>query len=170
VTGATGYGVYVKDVASGVLVYNNSAVGNITSLAMPSGTLVAGESYVWNMQASNAAGFSAYSTQFYFVEQAAVPAAPTPISPGSSTSPGPTLTTLTPTFSWNAVTGATGYGVYVKDVASGVLVYNNSAVGNITSLAMPSGTLVAGHSYVWNMQASNAAGFSAYSTQFYFKE
>jgi hypothetical protein len=60
--------------------------------------------------------------------------------------------------------------VYVKDVASGVLVYNNSAVGNITSLAMPSGTLVAGHSYVWNMQASNAAGFSAYSTQFYFKE
>jgi hypothetical protein len=58
----------------------------------------------------------------------------------------------------------------VEDVASGVLVYNNDAVGNISSLAMPSGTLVAGHSYVWNMRASNGSLFSAYSTQFYFKE
>ena len=33
----------MKDVASGALVYNNTAVGNITSLALPSGTLVAGE-------------------------------------------------------------------------------------------------------------------------------
>jgi len=60
--------------------------------------------------------------------------------------------------------------VYVKDVASGVLVYNNDSVGNITSLVLPSGTLVAGHSYVWNMRASNSAGFSAFSAQYYFKE
>ena len=170
VTGATGYGVYVKDVASGVLVYNNDSVGNITTLVLPSGTLVAGESYVWNMRASNTAGFGAYSAQYYFVEQAAVPGTPVPISPGSSSSPGPTLTTLSPTFSWSVVTGATGYGVYVKDVASGVLVYNNDSVGNITTLVLPSGTLVAGHSYVWNMRASNAAGFGAYSTQYYFVE
>ena len=170
VTGATGYGVYVKDVASGVLVYNNDSVGNITSLVLPSGTLVAGESYVWNMRASNAAGFGAYSAQYYFVEQATVPGTPAPISPGSTSSPGPTLTTLTPTFAWSAVTGATGYGVYVKDVASGALVYNNDSVGNITSLVLPSGTLVAGHSYVWNMRASNAAGFGAYSAQYYFVE
>jgi hypothetical protein len=170
VTGANGYGVYVQDVASGVLVYNNDAVGNVTSLAMPSGTLVAGHSYVWNMRASNGSLFSDYSTKFYFVEQGAAPAAPTPISPGSSSSPGPTLTTLTPTFGWNAVTGANGYGVYVQDVASGVLVYNNDAVGNITSLAISAGTLVAGRSYVWNMRASNGSLFSAYSTKFYFVE
>jgi hypothetical protein len=49
-------------------------------------------------------------------------------------------------------------------------VYNNDAVGNVTSLAMPSGTLVAGHSYVWNMRANNGSLFSAYSTKFYFVE
>ena len=170
VTGATGYGLYVEDAASGVLVYNNDAVGNITSFAMPSGTLLAGHSYVWNVQASNTSGFSAYSTKYYFVEQGTAPSAPTPVSPGTGTSPGSTLTTLVPTFSWSTVTGATGYGLYVEDVASGVLVYNNDAVGNITSFAMPSGTLVAAHSYVWNVQASNTSGFSAYSTRYYFVE
>jgi hypothetical protein len=170
--GATGYGLYVKDIASGVLVYNNDAVGNVQTLVLPSGTLVAGHSYVWNMRASNSAGFSAFSIQYYFQEQAnvTVPVAPTLISPGASVNPGPILTTLSPTFAWNAATGATGYGLYVKDIASGVLVYNNDAVGNIQTLVLPSGTLVAGHSYVWNMRASNSAGFSAFSIQYYFRE
>jgi hypothetical protein len=50
-------------------------------------------------------------------------------SPGSSSSPGPVLTTLTPVFSWNAATGATGYGLYIRDMtASGTpLIYPNSS-------------------------------------------
>ena len=36
-------------------------------------------------------------------------------------------------------------------------------------LVLPSGYLTAGHSYRWNMRASNSAGFSGYSTLFYFQ-
>jgi hypothetical protein len=86
----------------------------------------------------------------------AQPAAPTLNSPGSSSNPGTTISTLTPTMSWNASSGATSYGVYLYDVTTSSLVYDNHYVGNILSLALPSGYLVAGHSYRWNMGASNS--------------
>ena len=168
-SGANNYGVYVEDVTTSTLVYNNDYVGNVTSLTLPSGTLTAGHSYQWNMRASNSAGFSGYSSLLYFQEQGAVPNAPTLISPGSSSSPGTTISTLTPTMSWNASSGANNYGVYVEDVTTSTLVYNNDYVGNVTSLTLSSGTLTAGHSYQWNMRASNSTGFSGYSSLLYFQ-
>jgi surface antigen len=98
-----------------------------------------------------------------------VPSSPTLLSPGSSTPQGPTIPTLTPTMSWNAVTGATGYGLYVYDITASTLVYDNDSVPNSTSLIMPSGILTAAHSYRWNMRASDSAGFSGYSTLLYFQ-
>jgi len=99
-----------------------------------------------------------------------IPSAPTLNSPGSSPSPGTTISTLTPTMSWNAVSGATNYGLYVSDqTAGGNLVYNNDYVGNTTSLVLPAGALTAGHIYRWNMRASNSAGFSGYSSHLYFQ-
>ena len=172
-SGATTYELVISmsPYANANIVYDNKSIpGNSSSLIIPSGQLQVGVRYRWDMKATNSSGTSAWSSDLYFTVTAAVPAAPTLISPGSSASPGPTITTLTPTFAWNASSGATGYGLYVKDVGSGVLVYNNDAVGNITSLVLPSGTLVAGESYVWNMRASNSTGFSSYSTQYYFQE
>ena len=173
-SGATSYELAISEAPYGTsnVVYDKVAVpGTSSLLVIPAGQLKDGTKYRWNMQASNSAGLSVWSSYLYFtVDLTAVPPAPTPVSPGTGTSPGSTLTTLVPTFSWSTVTGATGYGLYVEDVASGVLVYNNDAVGNITSFAMPSGTLVAAHSYVWNVQASNTSGFSAYSTRYYFVE
>ena len=98
-----------------------------------------------------------------------MPAAPTLVSPGSTTSPGPTLTTLTPALSLNAVSGANNYGYYVSDLTSGTLVYNVDYAGNVTSVTLPTGTLTAGHSYRWNARASNASGFGAYSGLLYFQ-
>ena len=86
----------------------------------------------------------------------AQPAAPTLNSPGSSSSPGTTISTLTPTMSWNASSGATNYGVYLYDVATSTLIYDNHYIGSTLSLALPSGYLVAGHSSRWNMRASNS--------------
>ena len=43
---------------------------------------------------------------------------PTTNSPGSSSSPGTVVNTLTPTFSWNAASGATGYGLYIRDMTT----------------------------------------------------
>jgi hypothetical protein len=60
--------------------------------------------------------------------------------------------------------------LYVRDLTTNVLVYDNESIGNTTSIVMPSGTLVAGHTYRWDMQASNGAGTSGYSTYLYFQE
>src|ERR1019366_5952431 len=141
--GANNYGVYIYDVTTSTLVYNFDYVGNTLSLALPSGYLVAGHSYRWNVFASNNDGFSDFSGLLYFQEQSAVPgpSAPTLNSPGSSSSPGTTISTLTPTMSSNAASGATNYGVYIYDVTTSTLVYNIDYVGNTLSLALPSGYL-----------------------------
>ena len=99
---------------------------------------------------------------------AVAPVAPTQVAPGNSSSPGLQISTLTPTISWNAALGANGYGVYVEDVATSTLVYNIDSVGNVTSVTLPSGTLVAGHNYVWNMRSSDSAGYTYCTTHFYF--
>ena len=99
---------------------------------------------------------------------AVAPVAPTQVAPGNSSSPGLQISTLTLTISWNAALGANGYGVYVEDVGTSALVYNVDAVGNVTSVTLPSGTLVAGHNYVWNMRSSDSAGYTYCTTHYYF--
>ena len=173
-TGATGYGVYVQDITTGLsgpFVYSNDAVGNVTQLALPSGTLVSGHSYAWNIWATNSAGHAASAPYYFQVNTTTVPATPTLVGPGSSSSPGPVLTSTSQTLQWNQATGATGYGVYVQDITTGLsgpFVYSNDAVGNVTQLALPSGTLVSGHSYAWNIWATNSAGHTA-SAPYYFQ-
>ena len=54
--------------------------------------------------------------------------------------------------SWNASSGANNYGVYIYDVTTSTLVYQNDYVGNTTSLVLPSGYLTAGHSYRWDIR------------------
>jgi len=97
-------------------------------------------------------------------------AAPTTILPGNSSSPGSTLSNLTPQFSWNAAVGATGYGLYIRDVTTDTLVYPNAAGTTSTPLTgtsyqLPSGYLVNGHAYRWAMTSfanSKESGQSAY--------
>ena len=91
---------------------------------------------------------------------AVVPSPPTLIYPGNGSTV-PTISTLTPTFSWNAVRGATGYGLYLQQ---GNTYPINQDVGNTTSFTPSSGTLQFGDYYVWNMRAHDSAGYSAYSS------
>jgi hypothetical protein len=55
-------------------------------------------------------------------------------------------------------------------VTTGALIYSNDSVGNITSTPLAGVTLTAGHSYRWNMVASNSAGTSNVTPLFYFQE
>lgn len=101
---------------------------------------------------------------------AIVPAPPTLVYPGDGSTV-PTITTLTPTFQWNAVRGANGYGLYVQQDSSFPI--DTDSIGNTTTYAVPAGVLQPGKSYVWNMRARDSAGFSSYSTgttgRFYFQ-
>lgn len=97
--------------------------------------------------------------------------APTITSPGSTTSPGPTMT---PTFQWNAVSGATGYGLDIRDLTTNVLVYPNGSGTKTTPLTgtsytLPSGYLVNSHQYRWGMTSFTGSTESAQSPLLYFQ-
>jgi hypothetical protein len=98
------------------------------------------------------------------------PSPPTITSPGSASEPGPVLSTLTPTLQWNAVSGADYYALAISKYpyGSGYIVYNPQQLTG-TSHVVPSGTLVYGEKYRWNMQAHNSAGWSAVSNTLYFQ-
>jgi murein DD-endopeptidase MepM/ murein hydrolase activator NlpD len=101
-------------------------------------------------------------------DRIALPSAPTLVSPGIPSSPGLIVPTLSPTFEWGSVLGAAEYGLYLRDVTIGTLVYSNDDIGNNASQTLPAGTLAVGHAYSWNMRARNSAGFSTYSRRLFF--
>lgn len=99
---------------------------------------------------------------------------PTLISPGSSSSPGPTINTLTPTFQWQSVSGATGYGLYIRDMTTNTLVFDsdNSYPNGIsgTSFTISSGILQWGRQYRWNMRSRSSSGWGTqFSSPYYFQ-
>jgi len=168
VTGAVRYGLYVRDSTTGILIID---IENITgaSYTPPSGLLTYSHIYRWNMRSFSSNGTpSAFSSKLYFQtfsQQTIQP--PVLISPGSSSPPGPIITTLTPTFQWQAVTGAVRYGLYVRDSTTGVLIIDNE---NITGTSyIHSLPLINNHLYKWNMRAFNSSGLpSDFSQRFYF--
>ena len=98
------------------------------------------------------------------------PDAPTSLSPGTTSAPGPTISTLTPTLQWQTVTNADYYNLSVSIYPYGysnIIYYNQQVYGN--SITVPSGKLEAGNKYRWNMRAYNTAGYSDYSSDYYFQ-
>lgn len=83
--------------------------------------------------------------------------------PGNTANP-PTITITTgaPIFSWNSVPNATSYSIYLRDVTTNDLFIYDCATTS-TSWTLPSCVLVDGHSYRWNMRASDATCESCYS-------
>src|SRR5438067_2432479 len=113
-------------------------------------------------------------TAFFFLGTAsgvlAAAGPPTINSPGDTSSPGPVLTTLTPTFTWSSVSGATGYGLYIRDLTTNTLVFNNNGgakTGN--SYVLPSEYLTPGHAFRWAMTTFNSSGEGAQSSYRFFQ-
>ncbi|MCK4514036.1 MAG: hypothetical protein KAU31_02200, partial [Spirochaetaceae bacterium] len=76
------------------------------------------------------------------ITEKTVLSAPQPTSPGSTSQYGPTLTVLTPTLQWNAVSNADSYAVAISEYPFGSanIVYNPQTVYG-TSEVVPSGKL-----------------------------
>jgi hypothetical protein len=98
------------------------------------------------------------------------PSAPALVAPGTATSPGTTVSTLTPNFQWNGVSGADYYTLNVSRVpySAGNLVYTSDQLTG-TSFTLPAGYLFNGQQYCWQMTATNASGTGSPSNTFYFQ-
>ena len=190
VSGATGYGLYIRDMTAvgASLIYPNARGTTTTpltgsSFTMPAGILAAGHVYRWNMTSFiGSTESTGVSVVLYFqtpvgttIATTVTPSTgnapgtvavnpPAITMPGNGRSPGTPLNSLVPIFSWHPVSGASGYGLYIRDMtAPGIpLIYPNASgttarplTGN--SFTIPAGILTVGHVYRWNMTSFNGS-------------
>ncbi|GAB4161764.1 MAG: hypothetical protein Tsb009_38970 [Planctomycetaceae bacterium] len=88
-------------------------------------------------------------------DDVAIPAVPTLTAPGSTTNDN------TPTFTWNAVAGATSYELLVYNITTGQAVVNQTG---ITGTSFTPGTALRQGMHQAFLRAVNGTGNSAYST------
>jgi hypothetical protein len=79
-------------------------------------------------------------------------------APGTNSTPEQTVTTASPTLTWNVVPGATHYDVYIKDLNTNNLVLRRSNATTSTSYTVPAGLLSNNGKYSWNIQANINGG------------
>jgi hypothetical protein len=151
---ATADRYYVRVETSGlVVVYEGSSV--LPQIAIPSGVLSSGTSYLWSVRCENASQVSSvWSQRLTFAY-----AAPAGIGVPSLLAPAPAavLSSLNPTFSWQSVDGATRYDLRI-DRLTGEKAYEVT-VGT-TTWSVPAGTLEAGQTYRWYVIAGTADAWS----------
>ena len=168
VSGADQYGLYVRDTNTNVLVFDSERDGYVitgASFSIPSGILQNNGNYRWNMRSHNNAGwgteFSAARTFSINIPQ--LPTPPAHLSPADGSS----ISTATPTFTWNSGSFVQYYGLYIRNVDTGLIVYENENIYG-TSLNLPSGILQNNGNYRWNMRSFNAEGSSSYTSAWTF--
>jgi hypothetical protein len=122
-------------------------------------------SYKWYVRAYNGAGTSAWSAATAFTVAATLPGAATLATPSG------TITNSSPTYSWNAVSGATFYELYIE-TSAGVKKHDKwysavqarcSSGGTCSIDANPDPALTPGV-YRWYIRTYNGAGNGAWSS------
>jgi hypothetical protein len=177
VSGATGYEMYVRfsGGSSTYLGTRDAPYVSFNSNSLPGGIrYVSGTTYYFKVRTITASGVSAFTNEVSCVAASGpsitIPNPPTSLSPGTTSAPGPIISTLTPTLSWAVVPNADYYNLSVSIYpygSSNIIFYNQQIYGN--SITIPSGYLQPGQKYRWNMRAYNSAGYSDYSDTFYFQ-
>ncbi len=114
--------------------------------------------YYWRVNATNGAGSGPYSTIWSFTTSVQPPPPPTLIYPTNNS----TGISLTPTFQWSSVTGATEYRIQVST--------NNTFTSIVLDQIAPfnqyvtqPGTLSGSTQYFWRVASRNTGGQGAYS-------
>jgi hypothetical protein len=160
VSTATDYYLWVDGPSGNVLkqwYVSSSVCSGSTCSVTPNVTLGSG-GHTWWVQARNSAGTGPWSAPKLF-SLSMTPAAPTLIAPSG------TLSTTTPTYSWNAVATATDYYLWVNG-PSGTVVQQWFAASSVCSAgicsAAPAVSLAMG-AHRWWIQARNGAGDGPWS-------
>jgi len=131
-----------------------TGTGQCTVLQTPS---LADGGYFWTVQAVNAVGSSAWGAGLNFVS-GTPPTTPILVGPSGVGA------TTTPSYTWNAVSGAASYNLYLTDGFTETLTNYTASIANCPSgtgqctvIQSPSLTSAG---YYWDVQAVNAAGNS----------
>ena len=128
-TDATGYKISIGTTAGATNVMNNVDLGNVTTYTL-STPLAYGVKYFYTINAYNATVASVGCTERNFTTLTLCPAVSAPASNAVGVS-------LTPTFTWAAVTGVTGYRISIGTTSGGTDVLNSFDVGNVLTYTLP---------------------------------
>jgi hypothetical protein len=152
---ATSYSVQVSAATTfAVLTVNQTGV-IAADLAVAG--LTAGTTYYWRANATDGTSTSVWSTVWSFTVATTAPAAPVLAAPANNAANEPTSLTI----SWNAAARATGYEAQLSTVSTFATTVFDQA--GVTGLNAAVTGLVSGTTYYWRVDASNAAGASAWS-------
>ena len=146
-SGATSYDVYFGTSSAPPL------VATIATTSYKPATMAAGTRYYWRVVAKNSA-FSATSTTASFTTATAGLQTPVLRTPAN----GATGVSRTPTISWNAVTGATSYDVYLGTSS------NPTLIGTLSGTSATVSGLQGLTTYYWRIVARNSTGSASSAT------
>lgn len=154
--GTSSYLINLGTTSGGTDVLNNYNNGTSTSYTIPTASaLLYNTTYYLTVIPSNSIGSATGCAEITFTTTATVPC-PTVSQPAA----GATGTSLQPTITWSAVTGATGYYLTVGTTAGGNDVLNNQDLGNVTSYTF-STPLNASTQYFYTLKAYQGANVSS---------
>lgn len=154
---ATGYRISVGSTAGGTDILNNVDVGNVLTYTYNGIPLNYNTKYYYTVNAYNGAVASLGCTERNFTTITLCP-------PVSAPASGATGMSLTPTFSWSAVQGATGYRLTVGTTAGGSDILSNFDLGNITTYVYSNVPLNYNTKYYYTINAYSGATVSSACT------
>lgn len=142
-----------------------SPLAPTTYQTLPAGTLASGKVYTYRVEAMDSPDTPAYDNR---VNSSRLPLYPLPPGKPTLISPSGTISTKTPTYTWNALGSATRYRMYVED-ASGPKIDQwytaaqaGCAAGTGTCSVTP-GTLLALGAGRWQVMGENEGAAGAWS-------
>jgi hypothetical protein len=167
VASATYYELYIQGPSGKVLDkwYQASAICSSGTCTAVTPISLGGGNFTWWVRTWNSAGYGPWSSGMNFNTTIPTPpAAATLVSPTGSGGPNP------PVYTWNKVTGATWYYVWVNGPSGNVHKqwYEASAVCGASTCSVTQPAALGSGSYVWWVQTWNSAGYGPWSSSMNF--
>jgi hypothetical protein len=161
VSAATWYYLYVGGPSNYAFAqwYHTDAVcpANTCSIANATPNLAAG-AHTWWVQTWSTAGYGSWSTGMNFT--------PTPPAATTLVSPTGTIATNNPTYTWNKVSGATWYYIYVSGPSNYAFAqwYHTDAVCGVSTCSIAGATTLGTGAHTWWIQTWNPVGYGPWSS------